>query len=126
MVVAVAVGRQGIDSLLVASQVALSIVLPFVIFPLVYLASSEVVMRVPRPEGGFASFKNSWLSMSLGYLIFTVVVVANVSTLSWLVLDSAVYAVPFSVLCDCHSCDGQVGVIIVNGLYCFASLYISR
>ncbi|KAG9127978.1 hypothetical protein FRC07_006572 [Ceratobasidium sp. 392] len=77
MVVAIAIGRQGIDALLVASQVALSIVLPFVIFPLVYLASSDVVMRVPRPEGGYASFKNNWLSMSLGYLIFIIVVVAN-------------------------------------------------
>ncbi|KAF8758971.1 Mn2 and Fe2 [Rhizoctonia solani] len=43
MVVAIAVGRQGIDALLVASQVALSIVLPFVIFPLVYLASSMLL-----------------------------------------------------------------------------------
>ncbi|KAG8727787.1 hypothetical protein FRC12_022224 [Ceratobasidium sp. 428] len=77
MVVAIAIGRQGIDTLLVASQVALSIVLPFVIFPLVYLASSGVVMRVPKPEGGYASFKNNWLTMSLGYLIFIVVVVAN-------------------------------------------------
>ena len=46
MVVAIAVGRQGINSLLVVSQVILSIVLPFVAFPLIYLTSSEVVMRV--------------------------------------------------------------------------------
>ncbi|KAG8746729.1 hypothetical protein FRC10_004033 [Ceratobasidium sp. 414] len=77
MVVAIAIGRQGIDALLVASQVALSIVLPFVIFPLVFLASSDVVMRVPKPEGGYMSFKNNWLTMSLGYLIFIIVVVAN-------------------------------------------------
>lgn len=79
MVVAIAVGRKGIDVLLVASQVALSIVLPFVIFPLVYLASSEAVMRVPKPGGGFKSYKNHWITMSLGYLIFTIVVLANVS-----------------------------------------------
>ena len=46
MVVAISVGRDGINSLLVASQVVLSIVLPFVAFPLIYLTSSEVVMRV--------------------------------------------------------------------------------
>jgi metal iron transporter len=46
MVVAVSVGRSGINSLLVASQVVLSVVLPFVAFPLIYLTSSEVVMRV--------------------------------------------------------------------------------
>lgn len=46
MVVAISVGRSGISSLLVASQVVLSVVLPFVAFPLIYLTSSEIVMRV--------------------------------------------------------------------------------
>jgi len=46
VVVAISVGRNGISSLLVASQVVLSVVLPFVAFPLIYLTSSEVVMRV--------------------------------------------------------------------------------
>lgn len=49
MVVAIAVGRQGINTLLVASQVALSIVLPFVAFPLIWLTSSESVMSVRKP-----------------------------------------------------------------------------
>ncbi|KAA1468522.1 Nramp-domain-containing protein [Dentipellis sp. KUC8613] len=44
MIVAIAVGRPGIDTLLVASQVALSIVLPFVVFPLVYITSSSTIM----------------------------------------------------------------------------------
>ncbi|PFH49190.1 hypothetical protein AMATHDRAFT_76296 [Amanita thiersii Skay4041] len=46
VVVAIAVGRNGIDTLLVASQVALSVVLPFVAFPLIYLTSSRAVMTV--------------------------------------------------------------------------------
>ncbi|RDB15676.1 Manganese transporter pdt1 [Hypsizygus marmoreus] len=50
MVVAIAVGRSGIDSLLVASQVVLSIVLPFIVFPLVYCTSSKAVMSVRRPR----------------------------------------------------------------------------
>ncbi|KAI0768573.1 natural resistance-associated macrophage protein [Trametes elegans] len=52
MVVAIAVGREGIDTLLVASQVALSIVLPFVAAPLILLTSSKRVMSVrgPPPE----------------------------------------------------------------------------
>ena len=50
MVVAIAVGRNGIDALLVASQVALSIVLPFVAFPLIYLTSSKSMMRVRKPQ----------------------------------------------------------------------------
>ncbi|CAE6457145.1 unnamed protein product [Rhizoctonia solani] len=58
-VVAITVGRQGIDILLVASQVALSIVLPFVIFPLVYLTSQESIMQVAKPEGGTVSYKSN-------------------------------------------------------------------
>jgi metal iron transporter len=48
--VAVAVGRDGIDNLLIISQIILSIVLPFVAFPLIYLTSSKVVMRVRKPS----------------------------------------------------------------------------
>ncbi|TFY83316.1 hypothetical protein EWM64_g694 [Hericium alpestre] len=47
--VAIAVGRNGVDTLLVASQVALSIVLPFVVFPLVWITSSSAIMSVRRP-----------------------------------------------------------------------------
>ncbi|KAF5374865.1 hypothetical protein D9758_000055 [Tetrapyrgos nigripes] len=50
VVVALAVGRDGIDRLLVASQVILSVVLPFVAFPLIYLSSSTLVMRVRNPD----------------------------------------------------------------------------
>ncbi|KAG8694106.1 hypothetical protein FRC08_008704 [Ceratobasidium sp. 394] len=77
--VAVTVGRQGIDVLLVASQVALSIVLPFVIFPLVYLTSQQSIMEVAKPDGKVVSYKSSIVTTVLGYFIFVVVVVANVS-----------------------------------------------
>ncbi|KAG6380773.1 natural resistance-associated macrophage protein-domain-containing protein [Boletus reticuloceps] len=46
LVVASVVGESGINTLLVASQVVISIVLPFFIFPLVYLTSSSQVMSV--------------------------------------------------------------------------------
>lgn len=49
MVVAIAVGRPGINALLVASQVALSVVLPFVTLPLILLTSSKAIMRVKKP-----------------------------------------------------------------------------
>ena len=53
MVVAIAVGRSGIDTLLVASQVVLSIVLPFITFPLLYCTASKAIMNVHRstPSG---------------------------------------------------------------------------
>lgn len=46
VVVAAAVGRSGISTMLVASQVLLSVVLPFVVFPLVWLCSDKNVMEV--------------------------------------------------------------------------------
>ncbi|KAF8489582.1 natural resistance-associated macrophage protein [Gautieria morchelliformis] len=104
-IVAVTVGRSGIDQLLVASQVTLSIVLPFVVFPLVYLTSSHVVMRVkkpsfeatsivdafgvPKPPSSSAeevNYRNGKLVMCLGYLIFCLVVVANAYVLVTLMI----------------------------------------
>lgn len=50
IIVAVSSGGAGINALLIASQVVLSIVLPFVAFPLIYLTSSKTVMSVRMPE----------------------------------------------------------------------------
>jgi metal iron transporter len=104
-IVAVTVGRSGIDQLLVASQVALSIVLPFVVFPLVYLTSSHVVMRVKKPSSEVmpigdtfgvpkppsstveeVNYRNGKVVMCLGYLIFCLIVVANAYVLVTLMI----------------------------------------
>ena len=50
MLVAIIVGREGINELLVASQVVLSFVLPFVAFPLVYITSSSELMRSRKED----------------------------------------------------------------------------
>ena len=124
MVVALAMGRSGIDQLLVASQVVLSIVLPFVVFPLMWLTTSKKIMSVKKPQsdlpalaaGGsspntdlpptsklaipsagnpteqdvesspssvteMVDFSNGKVISGLGYLIWAVVVVANVYVL---------------------------------------------
>ena len=84
--------------MLVASQVLLSIVLPTVIFPLVYICSRDELMSVKSPApalapAGFASqesqgdgervknFRNPvWLTW-LGYALFVVLLGANVYTI---------------------------------------------
>jgi len=48
MIVAIAVGRSGVDRLLVASQVVLSVVLPFILFPLIWCTSSTSIMSVKK------------------------------------------------------------------------------
>jgi len=51
-IVSVSVGRRGLDGLLVGSQVALSIILPFVVFPLVWITSRQSgIMRVWVEDG---------------------------------------------------------------------------
>ena len=120
MVVALAMGKSGIDQLLVASQVVLSIVLPFIMFPLMWLTTSKKVMSVKKseldlptlaadgsspspnmsPGSNFAApkignstegdvesstssgiemvdYSNGKIVAGIGYLIWTVVVVAN-------------------------------------------------
>ena len=101
MVVAIAVGRSGVDALLVASQVALSIVLPFITFPLLYLTNSKEVMAVKKPRTisvvdsdksreeladdvdlettmETVDFSNNKIVMILGWLLWLVIVAANV------------------------------------------------
>lgn len=48
VIVAAALGRAGVSTLLVISQVVLSIMLPFIVFPLLWLCSSREVMSVRR------------------------------------------------------------------------------
>lgn len=88
MLVAIIVGREGLNTLLVASQVVLSFVLPFVAFPLVWITSSSQCMRVKResPSSGsqdeeegseYVDYSNGKIVMALGYIIWLVVLVAN-------------------------------------------------
>ena len=89
------------NALLVASQVILSFVLPFVAFPLVYITSSKKIMSVRKDrnednngktiadkssassinttESGeeFVDFSNGKITMVVGYLIWLLVVITN-------------------------------------------------
>ncbi|KAG1886046.1 smf Mn2+ and Fe2+ transporter [Suillus subluteus] len=110
MTVAIVVGPNGINFLLVVTQVILSIILPFVIFPLIYLTSSSRIMRVHKtasehtvispgveahslpvvtslddPERiqteDFVDFSSGKFMMSIGWLIWLVILAANVYVL---------------------------------------------
>jgi metal iron transporter len=111
MTVAIVMGPSGIDFLLVASQVILSIVLPFITFPLIYLTSSSRIMRVrktapehtvisPGVEASslpavtsldsdpeiiqteeFVDFSSGKFMTSLGCLIWSIILAANVYVL---------------------------------------------
>ncbi|KAI0931650.1 hypothetical protein AcW1_001011 [Taiwanofungus camphoratus] len=105
--VAAALGRSGISTLLVVSQVVLSIILPFIVFPLILLTSSKTVMSVKKPPisstdetamsthqpalAGSQSigdteaaleekvdFSNGKIMTVIGWIIWIVIVLANV------------------------------------------------
>jgi len=96
MVVAIAVGRSGIDTLLVASQVVLSIVLPFITFPLLYCTAKKSIMSVRRPKTGTSAiaadstqvedanayemvdYSSNKIAIAIGAVIWLVIVAANV------------------------------------------------
>lgn len=93
MIVAVAIGRSGIDSLLVVSQVVLSVVLPFITLPLIWLTSSKKIMGVmaedlsvnmgpddenPRAGQRVIDFSNGKLTVMIGAGIWLLVLTANV------------------------------------------------
>jgi len=105
MIVAVAVGPAGVNAMLIGSQVVLSITLPFIVFPLVWLTSSRTVMRVYSPaptrpagtedgadeeksptEGEYLDFSNGWVTAGIGYAIWSVIVLANAYVLVTLML----------------------------------------
>ncbi|KAM6498889.1 Natural resistance-associated macrophage domain containing protein [Amanita muscaria] len=102
MIVAIAMGREGVDTLLVASQVVLSMALPFITLPLIYLTSSKKIMSVQETLPGssttvgrtrdtdqefgnavdeWVDFSNSKITIIVGMSIWLVIVVANVYVL---------------------------------------------
>lgn len=111
MIVAVAVGRSGIDALLVASQVVLSIVLPFITFPLLYCTSSKKIMRIRKDpvavnslmQGGggdvsagegasseeWIDYSNGKITIGVGILIWLVIVAANGYVVISLIVSAA-------------------------------------
>ncbi len=108
LVIAGAIGRQGLNTALTASQVILSTVLPFTTLPLIYFTSRSRYMTV-RPgmaryevedegesssvvaadEGPSIDMSNPWWLIILGGLVWLVMVVMNVANLVLLGLGKA-------------------------------------
>lgn len=92
IIVAGAVGRSGLNQALTASQVVLSVILPFVTAPLIYFTCRSSIMTViPRrndedfDEAAVApigvNMRNGWIVTVFAVLIWLVLVVMNVSLL---------------------------------------------
>lgn len=100
IIIAGAVGAEGLSAALEASQVALSIILPIVSAPLIYFTCRNKYMVVavpappanidglpvevenaPPPQQGTASMRNNWVTVIFAVLIWAVVVLMNVAAI---------------------------------------------
>jgi metal iron transporter len=105
IIIAAAVGRTGLNNALNASQVVLSIVLPFVSAPLIYFTCRAKYMTVkhsvvapsaddrstgalahdcsenPVQQTGSTSFANSWYTAIFAILVWLIILVLNVANL---------------------------------------------
>ncbi|KAE8350665.1 natural resistance-associated macrophage protein-domain-containing protein [Aspergillus coremiiformis] len=90
IIVAGAVGRKGLDKTLTASQVVLSVILPFVSAPLVYFTCRNRYMTVPsdrvrsgegqtQTEG--VKMKNNLVTSAVAIVIWLIIAVMNVALL---------------------------------------------
>ncbi|KAK5401661.1 NRAMP-like transporter smf-3 [Exophiala xenobiotica] len=87
IIIAGAVGKNGLNKTLTATQVVLSVILPFVTAPLVYFTCRSGIMTVRtdfqgrRGEGEAVNMSNGWFTTALAVAIWLVLVVMNVALL---------------------------------------------
>jgi metal iron transporter len=95
IIIAGAVGREGLGRALEASQVALSVILPFTSAPLIWFTCRGRYMKVPvgrrgqdgqRVDGSddgmeFVQMRNHWITAAFAVVIWGVIVVMNVALL---------------------------------------------
>ncbi|KAL8796272.1 MAG: hypothetical protein Q9195_001387 [Heterodermia aff. obscurata] len=91
IIIAAAIGKDGLSAALNATQVALSVVLPFVSAPLIYFTCRSKYMAVDRPEPaaddeleqevGRVEMKNHWLVSVFAVLVWLVIAIMNTALL---------------------------------------------
>ncbi|KAL4891921.1 transporter protein Smf2 [Aspergillus ambiguus] len=89
IIIAAAVGREGLNKTLNASQVVLSVILPFVSAPLVYFTCRSRYMTVPVDGNSYGeddrteavTLRNNWLTAGIAVLVWLIIVVMNVALL---------------------------------------------
>jgi metal iron transporter len=92
IIIAGAVGQEGLTAALNASQVALSVILPFVTAPLIYFTCRNKYMTVGMPtrRGGIVELgtpenrvgmRNGWFMSAIAILVWLVLTIMNVALL---------------------------------------------
>ncbi|KAI9884665.1 MAG: hypothetical protein M1823_003548 [Watsoniomyces obsoletus] len=90
VIIAASVGRKGLSTALTATQVVLSVLLPFISAPIIYFTCRNRYMTVPASgEHGPVSMRNHWFTAILALAIWLIITVMNVALLVLLGLGKA-------------------------------------
>lgn len=89
IVIAAAVGPEGLTAALNGTQVALSVILPFVSAPLIYFTCRNKYMTVSTADGDSVKMRNHWITAIFAVLIWLIIAVMNVALLVLVGLGSA-------------------------------------
>ena len=88
IIIAGSIGKSGLNQALTATQVVLSVILPFVTAPLLWFPCRSHIMTVRANEDGGqgshgenVNMRNGWIVTILSVLIWLVLVVMNVALL---------------------------------------------
>jgi metal iron transporter len=84
MIIVAVLGKNGLSTALTASQVTLSVILPFVSAPLVYFTCRNKYMTVTTSGAdgvGTVKMRNHWITATFAVLIWLVIVVMNIALL---------------------------------------------
>lgn len=85
IIIAAAVGKDGLTAALNGTQVALSVALPVVSAPLIYFTCCNRYMTVVNPNAADGDretrLTNSWYTATFGGLIWLVITIMNMSLL---------------------------------------------
>ncbi|KAH0541708.1 hypothetical protein GP486_008695 [Trichoglossum hirsutum] len=82
IIIAASVGKNGLTAALNASQVTLSVILPFVTAPLIYFTCRDRFMTVSTSDGGEGvGMGNGWITNVLAVIIWLIIVIMNFTLL---------------------------------------------
>lgn len=92
LIISLSVGRDGLAQALNASQVVLSILLPFLTAPLIYFTCKKSIMRVKtgsEDSEEYLDMTNNWATTAIGVAVWLFISVLNVYMLVKLGLDGS-------------------------------------
>ena len=81
LIIAVAVGKEGLSRAMVACNYLLAIALVPITFPVIYYTCFSKYMKVPLEDGtGAADFRNHVVTSGVGWILWLLVAVLDIAT----------------------------------------------